>query len=186
MFIFKCSILADYIFELRWPKFRLEENKSRFVFPAQLPETDKYYHSPSLAVFPLLCSFKFEWRLSEDSNSCLCQQTTIGSRLNWLVGEMAATLNCRCYCSIKRSLNKCLVRSRRLEVRDIHVENARPPQSLFINSLQDEQIQNTNTFLNLSNIPFLFIYIYLYIFDFIYKVLSCPHQLNHTWAAFQI
>lgn len=117
------------MFMLPWARLGLEENKSSKVLPAQLMETDKYDHSPALAVFHFwVCSNL--WRLSEDSNSCLCQQKPLASAE---IGcETAATLNCRCYCSIKRSLSKCLVRFGRLEEWDIHVEYTPPPQSLFV------------------------------------------------------
>lgn len=40
------------MFMLPWARLGLEEYKSSKILPAQLTEIDKYYHSPSLAVFP--------------------------------------------------------------------------------------------------------------------------------------
>lgn len=103
------------IFRPPWARLWLEENNSCKVLPAQ---RWKKINNPSASL--TFRSWVRIYNYQKMPNSCLRQQKV--SHWHWLFGEMAAAQSCRCYCSIKRSLSKCLRRFRRLEAWDIHAD----------------------------------------------------------------
>lgn len=149
---------------LLWATSRLKKNKSSKVFPAQLTETNQYYHSPSLAVFPLLSSFKLVKIIIR------FKLLPVSTENHWLLMKWAiwwdrGDFELQVLLYHQKETRQMFSGFRRLEVYDINGENTPPPQCFFFGGGSGKQLQNTKIFFYIySTCPDFFFYFFCNVF----------------------